>query len=397
MSLLIAIVLAVLPAAVILSFPIHAAWLFRRSRQRACGCEPPLRTSVIIPLRGAEENTAANIGALLSQRAASAMEFIFCVEDESDPVVPIVRTAIESSAKKAGSIGGERHARVVATGPADGLGKMHNLLGGIAEATGDLLVFVDGDVLLDDPRYLENFAAELGRPGVGLVSCFPAYRGARNAPAAATAMTINNDLLGYFAILGAWGRLSVANGSCMAMTRDTLDGLGGLEEFRSQLLMDTALAKRIAGMDRRVHLHHRPAPVVRRDMSWQECWEQSHRWQVSMWRVLPRWKYLLFAWFRSATALTAVAAVATSFDPVVLASLGIVALSRIASAFTLNLCFVKNRSFGRFVWILPAVEVINCVSSIGAILIPRVTWRGDRYRVLVGGTAVRVNERGGER
>ena len=115
-----------------------------------------------------------------------------------------------------------------------------------------------------------------------------------------------------------------------------------------------------------------------------------------MWRVLPRWKYLSFAWVRSAAALTLIAAIATGFDPALVIGLGIVVFSRVVSACVLNALFIKSRNVGRFLWVLPAVEIANCVSSIGAVFVPRVSWRGDHYRVREGGTAVRMAEPGGK-
>jgi ceramide glucosyltransferase len=383
MILLLAIVVLV-PGLVVLSYPWHIGRLLRRRPGAGHGQEnPPPAVTVIVPCRGLEENPTGNIQALLAQEFAGEGEILFCVESSADPVVPVLVEALQGAA-------GAR-ARLVITGPAgSGLGKMHNLLGGYREASGQRLVFLDSDVFLPDSRYLQRFIADLADPGVGLVTCFPAYRDCRNIPAALISLAINNDLLGLFALVGAHGPLALANGSCLAVSRRALEKTGGLEVLRRQLLMDTALAVNILQAGYRVRLFPEAAPVPAGRRGFADVFLQSRRWHVAMWRVLPRWKYLGFAWLRSAFLLGVTGCLVTGFHPAALAVTAASLLARAWTAIRLDREHLHSGSLWRYWWMLPLVDLYNGFEVLTAPLDRQVDWRGRRYRVDSRGRATPV-------
>jgi ceramide glucosyltransferase len=275
----------------------------------------------------------------------------------------------------------------------DELGKMHNLLGGLAEASGQRLVFIDSDVRLPHPRYLDRFLAGLDQPGVGLVTCYPAYQDAGGVPAAVITLTINDDLLGMFAAVAALGPLSVANGSCLALDRNVLDRAGGLTPLRHQLLMDSALARRVLSTSGDVWLHEEGAPVRVGHATWAQVRQQSRRWHLAMSRVLSPPIYLGFAWVRSGFLLGSLAFAATTFDPVVGSALAGYLAVRIAVSWWLDRRFLASGTLGRYLWLLPVIEWINGWDALTAPLERVVRWRGRIYRVDRRGRATQVTAR----
>lgn len=392
------VVLIAVPTMAILTFPLHAALLFRRQARRSprgpeSGGEGML--SVIVPVKGLDEGAGANFASMLQQQYPAKVELLFCVEEKRDPVVPLIRQL--AAGQGAGRV------RLLITGPAgSALGKMHNIVEGIAAARGDRLVLIDSDVRLPDDDYLARFVRALDQPKVGLVTCYPANRGARIIPAALLSLMINNDLLGYFSVIALWGgRLDLANGACMALRRDTVEELGDLTWLKQQLLMDSALARRVCAAGYEVQLHDQPAPVVQTRTTLRAWWRQIYRWQASMLRVLPAPVYALFCWARGSLALALCLVLLSTFSAPSLVVLGAVITSRLVSAALINRLYIKDPSWLRYIWLIPAVDLFNAAASIYPLVCrASVNWRGRRYRVGVGGLAVpldRVEDGSSER
>lgn len=367
-----------LPTAVVLSYPFHA-WLARRRSRRYGPGGAGSSTSIIVPVKGPDEGRSAVLRRLMDQRLAGDTEWLFCVEDEEDPAVPALRRLVE---------GDPRRVHLVITGPSGRrLGKLHNLIVGIQRARGEQLVFVDADTILPHDEFLHEFTAPLDDPGVGLVTCWPAYRGASSVPGALLCGSINHDLLGHLALQSIWGGLRLANGSCMAVRRDVLAWIGGLAPQETSVLMDVILARRIHEAGYRVILHHEPVEVPCRTVTWRVWWNQAHRWQVGMARVLSGPFYAWYCWMRSAFPAGLALALFASGPWMALGVL--VTTARIAMMLVMGQVFVRDRTQLKYAWLLPFIDVAAAFGCWFALFADRVEWRGRTYRVLAGGTTRR--------
>jgi ceramide glucosyltransferase len=375
----VALVAIGIPAIVVASYPIHAAIVLRRSRAYPTGL-PAASISIIVPVKGLDEGRAFALAQLMAQRTNGSVEWLFCVEEPSDPALAGLHGLTARHPDRA---------RILITGPSgQRLGKLHNLIEGVAAARGEWLVFVDSDTILPHARYLQHFTAPLHDPRVGLVTCFPAYRRARGIPAFLLSSAINHDLLGYFALESVWGGLKLANGPCMAIRRALLQQLGGFAPQARSLLMDVILAQRVHQAGYRVLVHHEPVEVPCRAVTWRVWWNQAHRWQVGMARVLSGWFYAWYAWMRTAFP---VALLAWPFlDGPVATVLAAAAATRLVVMVIMAQGFVRDPAQLRYVWLLP---VLDCVTAVGcwyALLQRRVEWRGRTYRVTAGGVSERL-------
>jgi len=265
---------------------------------------------------------------------------------------------------------------------------MHNLIEGVAAARGDRLVFVDGDTILPHRHFIRDFIAPLETDGVGLITCFPAYRRACSVPAAMLAGAINHDLLGHFAVQSVWGGLRMANGSCMAIRRDVLERIGGFQPQESSLLMDVILARRVHQAGYRVLTHHEPVEVPCRTVTYRVWWNQAHRWQVGMAHVLSGPFYAWYCWMRSVFPVSLLLALFTTGPLFVLGATAVV--TRLSVMVMMSQLFVGDRTQLKYLWLLPALEVVTAFGCWYALLVHRVEWRGRVYQVLAGGATRRL-------
>jgi ceramide glucosyltransferase len=363
-------VMVSVPALVSLCYPVHlAVTRFRRPRHER-GPAPP-RIGIVVPLRGSEEGLRANAAALMAQRAPGGIELVFVAEDAQDAGLAMARSLSA----------GSEHVRIVVSGPARGdLGKGHNLAAGLEHIDADVVVLVDSDARPPDPGFLARLVEPLSDRQVGVVTCVPSYRGAGNLGAGLVAAMIDTDVAGLFGMLAAWNRMTVANGTCVAVRADVLKRAGGVSWLRRRLLMDSALARRAVEQGYRVALHREPVPVHRSRMSLSECWSQAHRWHVAMRFGLPLSRYLGLGWLRAGVPIAAAAfALAPHASTAVLFCWA--GAARILAALLVSRLYLHDRASPGVLLLTPAADVCATLAWFAAFLRPEVNWRGARYRV----------------
>jgi ceramide glucosyltransferase len=368
-----------LPTVVVASYPIHA-WIVQWRSRRYRPVYSPASVSVLVPLKGQDEGRTQALRRLITQQTSGSIEWLFCVEHDADPAVPELRELAATDPDRI---------QVLITGPSGTrLGKMHNLIEGAAAARGERLVFVDADTILPHARFLRDFTAPLDDEGVGLITCFPAYRWASSIPAAMLAGAINHDLLGHFALETVWGGLRLANGSCMAIRRDVLEYIGGFRPQEASLLMDVILARRVHAAGYRVLMHHEPVEVPCRTVTYRVWWNQAHRWQVGMAHVLSGPFYTWYCWMRSVFPVSLLLAL---FASGTLMGLGAAAIAtRLSVNVVMSQCFIRDRTQLKYLWLLPFLDTVTAFGCWYALVVDRVEWRGRVYHVQPGGVTRRL-------
>ena len=358
------------PALVSLSYPAHLAL----TRSRRTGRKPgslPARIGVVVPVRGGEEGLGANVAALIAQQTPGGVRLVFVAEDGDDAGLAVARELAV----------GHDHVRIVVSGPAgSNLGKGHNLAAGLEHIDADVIVLADSDARPPDPGFIARLVERFSNPGVGLVTCVPSYRGARDLGAGLAAAMIDTDVAGLFGVFQAWNRMDLANGTCLAVRADLLERAGGLTWLRRRLLMDSALAQRVVEQGRRVALHHEPVPVHREHMRWSECWSQARRWHVAMRFGLPIAHYVGLGWLRAGVPI---AALAFALAPNAATAVMLVAagVARVLAAALVSRTFLHDRAPLWVLLLTPVADVCTTLAWFAAFVRPEVSWRGVRYRV----------------
>lgn len=208
---------------------------------------PPV--TVLKPLHGTEPllETALESFFLLDY---PCFQLVFGAADPADPAI----AAVEALRR--------RYPRVdaaVVTGPTPpGRNrKIANLMAMLPAARHGLLVISDADMHVP-PHFLTAVAETLAAPGTGLATTlYTGLPGTGTLAGVLGAMQINHAFLPGAATARALGRQDCL-GATMALTRDTLDAIGGLESLLDHLADDNVLGRRIRAVGRRVAI----APVI---------------------------------------------------------------------------------------------------------------------------------------
>ena len=259
-----------------------------RLRKREPTATPPGTplVSLIRPLRGLENHLEAALRSSFTLTYRN-LEVLFCVEEEDDPAVPLVRRLIaEHPAVNARLLIG-----IDRTG---GNPKVDNLAKGWRASTGAWIIFSDSNVLLE-PNFVEALFG-MWKPGVGLVSTPVVIRGLENFPAELEAAFVNNFVT-FFLLLGDSLGLCFAFGKTLMWPREVLARGGGIATLTSEAADEISASKTVRY---RLHMQqrHRQRPVSQRI---------GRRDLATVWRRVVRWHRL----FRSGYPSLAVAELLT--------------------------------------------------------------------------------------
>ena len=117
--------------------------------------------TVIMPVRGMDQNLEGNVRSVLEQRYPAPVEYLFIIDNLDDPAYRIVGNVIK----------GYGNARIILN--EGGLSKGSALARGIGEAKGDVVVFVDSDAYVHD-TWLLNLVKHL-KAGAGAATTYRFY------------------------------------------------------------------------------------------------------------------------------------------------------------------------------------------------------------------------------
>lgn len=214
---------------------------FTLQHRDAANRSPPM--TILKPLHGQEPLLAEALATLCEQDYPADFQIVFGVNDPADTAIPVVRAlrARYPDRDIALIVNSARH------GSNPKIGNLINMLEAARYAT---LVIADSDVHAQ-PDYLRRLADALSRPDVGLVTTL--YTGLPASASVAGILGVSQITHGFLpgVLLGyAFGRRDCL-GATMALHRDILERIGGLEVLRNHLADDNMLGRyvRAAGLD----------------------------------------------------------------------------------------------------------------------------------------------------
>ncbi|WP_183733343.1 MULTISPECIES: bacteriohopanetetrol glucosamine biosynthesis glycosyltransferase HpnI [Paraburkholderia] len=193
--------------------------------------------TVVKPLHGDEWQLSEHLESFFNQDYRGPVQFLFGVHDANDAALKSVEALRERYPQAAITI--------VADGRLYGPNrKIANLVNMLEHAAHDVLCFADSDVRVDS-SYLRKVVGTLDEPGVGLVTtvyrglCAPGFW-----PRVGAALTNYHFLPGVVTGV-AIGRARPCFGQTIALTRQTLNAIGGLRQFAHHLAEDHALGEAV--------------------------------------------------------------------------------------------------------------------------------------------------------
>ena len=268
-------------------------------------------------------------------------------------------------------------------------GKVSTLVQLASHARYDILLINDSDITVG-PRYLERVAAAFALAGgkaeaplVGLVTAL--YRGRADGSVFSAGVAAHFEALGIATdfIPGVLlsraleGGLHYGLGSTLAVRREALKAMGGLETLVDQLADDYELGARVDRAGYRVALC---ADVVETSVpayGWRGFVDHQIRWLRTVRDARPGgYAGLVFTYGLGWAVLNVIA---SGLSPV---SLWLVALSfflRLALAMTVGAEVLSDRQVLPDLWLLPARDLLAMGLWVAGFAGHTIVWRGERF------------------
>jgi ceramide glucosyltransferase len=337
-----------------------------RSATPPAGSGTPV--TLLKPLHGEEPALAANLASFLDQDYPGPVQMLCGVRRADDPAIATVRTLRDAMA--------ERDILLVVDPARHGANdKISNLINIARHARHPLLILSDSDMAVT-PHYLATIVAALDRPGVGAVTCLYHGRGQAGGWSRFAAAGISYQFLPSVIVGVASGRARPCMGSTIAITRATLDRIGGLARFADLLADDHAIGEAVREAGLAIEI---PPLILAHgcsEASLGALLRHELRWATTI-RGLDRWGY-------AGSVVT---------YPVPLALLGLafagvsgggMAILGIALASRLCLAWRIDRLTGEQampLWLLPARDVLSLAIFVAGFFARSVDWRGSGLRM----------------
>jgi len=377
------VLLALIASYVIWTVFMHVCtwYYFARADHRQPSPSYQPSVSIIKPTKGVDQSARENFRSFCDQEYAGEYELLFCVEEPSDPAVPIIQEVIEEHPDK--------QIRLIFSDPQDtrSFGKLKNMIAGVAASSYEVIVFSDSDARVS-PTFLQETVACTRDPTIGLAFGAPAYAGSQNWAAALTGISVN-ELILRIATLYLFGLFEGAIGTAMVMRREVLERVGGLGQLGWQIADDIQLARIIRKQGYRIHLLKEPARVVHRHDRFRGWWAHMQRWLIIIRRYWPVHFLLmnlvdLALWW----SILSLGIALFRQDDIPIAAgmvLGVLATS-LLSATVVNMHIVRDEKWWRFLWVVCVQELLRLPLVIHSCLTNEIVWRGRRFRIDADGT-----------
>jgi ceramide glucosyltransferase len=338
--------------------------------------------SVVKPTKGVDQSALENFGSFCHQEYGGEYELLFCVEESSDPAVPVIRRVMAEHPDK--------RIRLIFSESADSrsFGKLKNMAAGVAASSYDVIIFSDSDARVP-PTFLRDTVACTRDPSVGIAFGAPAYTGSEDWPAALTSISVN-ELALRIATLHLFGLFDGAIGTTMVARKEVIREVGGIEQLGWHIADDIQLARMIRRREYRIHLLRQPAQVIHHHDSFTGWWAHRHRWLVIIRHYWPVnyalmnlvdpalfWSllYLGVALFRGSGVTIAVALVLVALTTALL------------STAVVNTALTRKEKLLRFMWVVVIQELFRLPLVLHSLFTDEIVWRGRRFRVHSDGTA----------
>jgi ceramide glucosyltransferase len=336
---------------------------------------PPV--SILKPIRGLDRETYEDYASFCRQDYPE-FEILFCVTDESEPAIPVIRRLI---ADFPASDFPKRTIRLLIGSEKVGVSdKVNKLCRMVREARHDVLIVSDSDVRVE-PGFLRAVVAPFRDLKVGGVTCL--YRGLTDGSFAADLEALGNSSDFAPGVLVAWlgGRrsLNFMLGAVMATTKKRLAEIGGFESLADYLCDDYELGNRIAARGYRVELSRFPIAIDYPRQTLAEAFRHQLRWNLAI-RYSRPWGHvgLIFThglvWFLAAVCLARSWPVAEGFAVAYALLRGDVALS--VGARGMGDALVRRKP-----WLLPLRDAFAFLVWLASFFPQRIHWRDQQFHV----------------
>lgn len=350
---------------------IFAGWRFSRFSTRPANSPdffPPV--SILKPIHGLDREAYENFASLCRQDYPE-FEIHFCVTNDQDPAIPVLRRVIED-------FPGRTIRLWIGAEPIGVSDKVNKLARMAREARHDILIVSDSDVRVG-PGFLRSVVAPFADPETGGVTCL--YRGLTDGSPAAEIEALGNssDFAPGVLVARMLGDVDFMLGAVMAVTRPRLEEIGGFAALADYFCDDYELGNRIARRGHRIELSRVPVSIVYPRETFREAFRHQLRWNLSIRFSRPAGHAgMLFSmglpWAMLAALLAPRASIAAAY-------LAAYAGLRLAMAWVVGVAGLRDSLPARKFWLLPVRDAFAFLVWAVSFFPQRIHWRGQEFYV----------------
>lgn len=334
-----------------------------RGRLRPAATRVPAVT-ILKPLHG-DEPLLEDALASCCQQDYPDFQIVFGLQNPSDPALHVLHRLRRRFPDVAMD--------VVVDSTTHGLNrKVSNLINMLPHARHDVLVIADSDMHVA-PDYLQSLVATLQQPGTGMVTTvYSGLPATETVTARLGAAQINHSFLPGALLARALGRQDCL-GATMALTRETLDRVGGLRALSNHLADDAVLGRLVQAQGLQVVLADTVPATTVPETEMPALFQHELRWARTVKSLVPvefalsAIQYPLF-WAALAVGVSEGAHWAWLLFGLSWVARGVVAIGidrnlKVASAVT--------------IWCLPFRDLLSMTVMVASYRTRRVAWRGQ--------------------
>jgi ceramide glucosyltransferase len=258
--------------------------------------------------------------------------------------------------------------------------KISNLINMLPEARHDVLVIADSDLHVR-PDYLRHVVSALSIPGTGLVTTVSAAEPAKQCLAGKIgAMHLTYSFLPSALLAVRLGRQDCLGGT-MALRRETLDAVGGLNAIAGHVADDNILGQLVKNLGLGVRLAATLPVVTIQEVALREVWQHEMRWARTIRGVAPIAHAGTVVQYPLFWALLAVPA--SGFSPLTLRVFLLLWAINAAVAIGIEINLRRRRARpSPFLppWLLPLRDTLSVAKIFASYWDDEVVWRGHAMR-----------------
>jgi ceramide glucosyltransferase len=359
---------------------LYSSWrFFSKSKDRVLlnsDFTPPV--SNLKPVRGLDPEAYENFASYCRQDYPD-YELIFCVSDENDGSVPVLKKLIRDFP--------ERRILVLYGSGRNAINdKVAKLVRMVNEAQNEVLVINDSDVRVE-PNYLRTVVAPLRNPKVGAVTCLYVSTHDKTLTQHLHSVGMISDFYPGILVARQLDGIKFALGQTIVTTRAHLAGFGGYEAIENRPADDLLVGRLIAEQGYEVELLPYAVQTVPDYDSLRALFVKRLRWLTVMRHMRP-WGHLGLLFTQGLPWSLAVAVTHPSAE-VGLAYLGTYAGFRLLTTWLIGVWGLKQTGLWKkmpLIVVWDATAFVIWLLSFGR---KNIRWRGIDYR-LRGGRLVPV-------
>jgi ceramide glucosyltransferase len=327
--------------------------------------------TILRPLHGSRAGLETALRSVLLQTYSGPVQLVLGLADAADPARSTVEALKQSFLSADIAIVVDPHVYGANR-------KISNLINMTAAAKHDLLILSDADIEVP-PNWLSRVVEALSQPGAGAVSCF--YSGVGSGPwARLAAMGISYQFLPNAVVGAVTGLAHPCFGSTIALTRQTLDEIGGFERFANSLADDYEIGRAMRATGHK--LVYPPLLVKHQcaERSFGELWNHELRWARTIRTIDPLGHFGSAVTY--AVPLGLIGTVLLGFSLSSLFVLATVVAARLFLKYRID--HIAGAATGP-AWLLPPRDVLSFAVFLASLFGGTVNWSGDRLHIGKGG------------